>query len=75
MAHKYYLKVKMPWRDGEEIEKEVSLEEYRKAERGAEFRYEMSSADPRYMMTPATAGFSSGSISGHINYNREDDDG
>ena len=44
---------------GEKFEKEVSLEEFCRAERAAGFRPKMSSDDPRYMTTPATGGFSS----------------
>lgn len=56
--------------DGEPARREVSLEDYCKAERAAGFRPKMASDDPRYMRTPATAGFSSGVISGHIEYGR-----
>lgn len=50
---------------GEKIEREVTLEEYCKVERGAGFRPKLWSGDPAYMTTPATGGFSNGSgISG-----------
>jgi len=44
---------------GEKFEKEVSLEEYCRAERNAGFKPKMSSDNPKYMTTPATGGFSS----------------
>lgn len=50
-------------------EREVTKEEYIKAERAAGFRPKMSSDDPRYMSTIATAGFSSsGGIRGSVEY-------
>lgn len=49
------------------VEREVTVEEYCKAERMAGFMPKMSSDDPRYLKTPATGGFSSGSsLSGRI---------
>lgn len=45
---------------GEKFEKEVSLEEFCRAECAAGFRPKMPSDDPRYMTTPATGGFSNG---------------
>lgn len=48
----------------EKVEREVTLEEFCKAERAAGFRPKMWSGDPRYMTTPATGGFSSGVVSG-----------
>jgi hypothetical protein len=59
--YKYFLSVTF---NDEKIEREVSLEEYCKAERNAGFRPKMASSDPKYMTTPATGGFSSGEISG-----------
>ena len=58
---KYYLKIF-------DEEKEVTLEEYCKAERNAGFRPKLSSDHPDYNTTPATGGFSSGNVSGHIEY-------
>lgn len=50
---------------GEKIEREVSLEEFCKAERRAGFRPKLPSYHPNYMTTPATGGFgSSDGISG-----------
>lgn len=51
----YFLSVTLA---GEKIEREVTLEEFCKAERAAGFRPKLSSSDPRYMTTPATGGFS-----------------
>ena len=64
--YKYFLSVKL----GEEtIEREVSKEEFCRAERAAGFRPKISSDDPRYMTTCATGGFSSsGGISGYVRY-------
>ena len=53
---------------GEEIESEVSLAEYCKAERECGFRSRMAKTDPDYMITPATAGFSRGETSGRISF-------
>lgn len=54
---------------GEKIEREVTLEEFCKAERAAGFRPKLWSGDPRYMKTPATGGFSNNSgISGRTEY-------
>ena len=62
--HHYFLSSTIA---GERFEKEVTLEEFCRAERAAGFRPRMSSDDPRYMTTPATGGFvSSYGISGHI---------
>jgi hypothetical protein len=67
LMNKYFLKVTLA---GEEIEREVTKEEYCKAERAAGFRPKMATDDPGYMTTPATAGFSSSNgISGRIKYN------
>lgn len=44
---------------GEKFEKEVSVEEYCRAERAAGFRPKMSSSDSHYITTTATGGFSS----------------
>lgn len=53
---------------GEKIEREVTLEEFCKAERSAGFCPKLWSGDPAYMTTPATGGFSSGGISGRTEY-------
>lgn len=45
---------------GEKIEREVSLEEFCKAERAAGFRPKLCSSDSEYMTTPATGGFGDG---------------
>lgn len=63
--YKYFLSVEL---GGEVIEREVTLEEYCKAERNAGFRPKLWSGDPAYMTTPATGGFSSGNISGRTKY-------
>ena len=65
MKARYYLKI------NNMDESEVTLEEYCKAERQAGFRPKLPSTDPAYMTTPATGGFSSGSISGNIKYGDE----
>ena len=62
---KYFLSVQLL---GEKLEREVTLEQFCSAERGAGFRPKMSSTDPRYMSTPATGGFSDGTTSGRIEY-------
>ena len=52
---KYYLSTKL---GDEEIEREVSLEQFCEAERKAGFRPKgISPSDPAYMTTPATGGF------------------
>jgi hypothetical protein len=63
---KYYLKASFQpdW-------VEVTKEEFIRAERGAGFRPKCASSDPQYMTTCATGGFSSGSISGRVQYIRE----
>lgn len=64
--NKYFLSINIA---GEEIEREVSLEEYCKAERSAGFRPKLWSGHPNYMRTPATGGFySSSGISGYVKY-------
>lgn len=64
--YKYFISVNIV---GEEIEREVSLEEYCKAERAAGFQPKLWSGHPDYMTTPATGGFSSSNgISGRIKY-------
>ncbi len=63
---KYFLNATI---GGEKIEREVTLEEFCKAERGAGFRPKLWSGDPAYMTTPATGGFSnSNGISGRTEY-------
>lgn len=67
--NKYFLSANIA---GEEIEREVSLEEYCKAERSAGFRPKMCSTHPNYMRTPATGGFgSSAGIGGRVKYIEE----
>jgi hypothetical protein len=55
---------------GEKIERQVSVEEFCKAERQAGFRPKMASNDPRYLITPATGSFGStaSGISGRTEY-------
>ena len=54
---------------GEKVEREVTLEEFCRAERAAGFRPKLWSGDPAYMTTPATGGFSnSNGISGRTEY-------
>jgi len=67
---RYFLSVNLA---GEEIKREVSLEEYCKAERAAGFRPKCSSTDPQYWTTPATAGFTGGNMSGSIEYGDGED--
>lgn len=62
---RYFLSVTIA---GEKIEREVTLEEFCKAERAAGFRPKLWSGDPAYMTTPATSGFGSGMISGRTEY-------
>lgn len=50
------------------LEREVSLEEFCRAERAAGFRPKMPNSDPRYMLTPATGGFGGGGINGRVQY-------
>lgn len=69
MKAKYFLSVTFA---GELIKREVTLEEYCKAERAAGFRPKMASDDPRYMITPATGGFGTANISGRVEYSKED---
>lgn len=66
--NRYFLSAKL----GNEVaEREVSLQEYCRAERAAGFRPKLPSHDPRYVTTPATGGFSSGGVSGRITRNRK----
>jgi hypothetical protein len=53
-------------------EKEVTREEWIKAERAAGFRPKCASTDPRYWTEPATGGWSSGNTSGSIIYEQSD---
>ena len=63
---KYFLSATI---GGEKIEREVTREEFCKAERAAGFRPKLWSGDPAYMTTPATGGFSNGNgISGRTEY-------
>ena len=64
----YFLSVTLA---GEKIEREVTLEEFCKAERAAGFRPKLSSSDPRYMTTLATGGFSGNGVSGSVKYTPE----
>ena len=66
--NKYFLSVCFA---GELIEREVSLEEFCRAERAAGFRPKMSSDNPHYMTTPATSGFGSGCSNGRVEYVKE----
>lgn len=66
MGNRYFLSAKL---GSEYVKREVTLEEFCKAERAAGFRPKMPSTDPRYMTTPATGGFgSSEGISGHVEW-------
>lgn len=53
---------------GETIEKEVTVEEYCRAERNAGFRPKLPTDHPKYMVTPATGGFGRDSMGGRIEY-------
>ncbi len=64
----YFLSVTLA---GEKIEREVTLEEFCKAERAAGFRPKLPSSDPRYMTTLATGGFSGNGVSGRVKYTPE----
>ncbi len=64
--HRYFLSATI---GGEEIEREVTIEEFCKAERAAGFWPKLPSNDPAYMTTPATGGFgNSNGISGRTEY-------
>lgn len=56
-GNRYYLGA---WLGGELTEREVTVEEFCKAERLAGFRPKLPSTDRFYMTTPATGGFSAG---------------
>lgn len=61
---RYFLAVQL---GGEKIEREVTVEEFCKAERAAGFRPKLPSSDRFYMTTPATGGFGgSGGVSGRV---------
>jgi hypothetical protein len=64
---RYFLSITLA---GEKIEREVSVEEFCKAERQAGFRPKMASDNPRYMTTPAMGGFGStmSGVSGRTEY-------
>lgn len=67
-TYRYFLSAKL---GSETVEREVTLEEFCRAERASGFRPKMSSSDPRYMTTPATGGFGiSGGMSGRAEYVR-----
>lgn len=53
-------------------EKEVTKEEWIKAERAAGFRPKCASDDPRYWTEPATGGFTGSGMSGSIIYEQGD---
>lgn len=58
-------------KDGQPVEREVTLEEYCRAERNAGFRPKgLSSTDPNFMTTPATGSFGSSrsSVSGRTRW-------
>lgn len=64
--YRYFLSAKL---GGTVIERQVSLEEFFRAERAAGFRPKLPSTDAAYMTTPATGGFSVGDgISGRTEY-------
>ena len=63
MSDKYFLSATIV---GEKFEKEVTIEEFCKAERSAGFRPKLSSDHPDYMTTPATGGFGSNGINGTV---------
>jgi hypothetical protein len=65
----YFLSVALA---GEKIEREVTLEEFCKAERAAGFRPKLSSDHARYMTTLATGGFSGSGVSGRVKYTPDD---
>lgn len=60
-GNRYFLSVVL---GSEKVEREVTVEEFCKAERAAGFRPKLPSSDRFYMVTPATGGFSSGASSG-----------
>ena len=64
---RYFLSVTLA---GEKIEREVTVEEFCRAERQAGFHPKMSFSDPHYMTTPATGGFGStmSGISGRVQW-------
>jgi len=55
----------------ERVEREVTKEEFCKAEREAGLRPKLPSTDPRYMTTCATGGFGANGIRGRIEYVKE----
>lgn len=57
-------------RRDDESEKEVTKEEFCKAERAAGFRPKLSYDHPDYMTTCATGGFSGNNINGRIEMQR-----
>ena len=62
----YFLSVTLA---GERIEREVTVEEFCRAERAAGFRPKLPSSDKFYMTTPATGGFGMGAgVSGRVAY-------
>lgn len=68
MQTRYFLSVAL---GSETVEREVTLEEFCKAERAAGFMPKLWSGDPRFMTTPATGGFfSSHGVSGRVEYSQ-----
>lgn len=65
MTERYFLKITV---GAHEAEWEVTKEEWVEAERAAGFRPKVSSDHPDYMKVCATGGFTSGPISGRIEY-------
>lgn len=65
-TYKYFLSVTV---GSEKIEREVSVEDFCKAQRRTGFYPKLWSGDPAFMTTPATGGFSSSSgVSSRIEY-------
>jgi hypothetical protein len=64
MENRFFLKY------GAEDWHEVTREEWIRAERAAGFQPKIASTDPRYWTTEATGGFSSGNVSGRVEYAR-----
>ncbi len=66
MSERYFLSHKLLG------EKEVTKEEWIKAERSAGFYPKCASSDPGFWTTCATGGFTGGGISGRVEYQREE---
>jgi hypothetical protein len=69
-TYKYFLGVTF---GSEKIEREVSVEDFCKAERQAGFYPKLWSGDTAFMTTPATGGFSSSGVSGRVEYIKSSD--